>query len=248
MSDGWDTLEQASGVVAAAEAERIGMRLLGGAAVNLRAGQPLPSSLRRPYEDVDVAVTKSSKGAAAELLCRLGFEPAERFNAMNAQRMVFYFGEEHLDVFVGEFRMCHAIPLQDRLLTDPVSIPLAELLLTKLQVVKANQKDLVDIAAILLTHELGENDGEQINLQRVTQLCGADWGLWRTSMRTLETFGASLDGLGLSPSEGDRVRARADRVAAALTESPKSLRWKSRARVGDRLRWYEEPEEIDHAV
>jgi hypothetical protein len=39
-----------------------------------------------------------------------------------------------------------------------------------------------------------------------------------------------------------RLTALWDRVE----EQPKSFRWKSRAKIGDRTRWYEEPEEIGH--
>jgi len=31
-----------------------------------------------------------------------------------------------------------------------------------------------------------------------------------------------------------------------IDAAPKSLRWRTRARVGERVRWYELPEEIDH--
>ena len=35
-------------------------------------------------------------------------------------------------------------------------------------------------------------------------------------------------------------------LRAAIDEAPKSTRWKLRARVGDRVTWYAEPEEMEH--
>jgi hypothetical protein len=39
------------------------------------------------------------------------------------------------------------------------------------------------------------------------------------------------------------VRGALERLIATIDEVPKSRRWKMRASVGDRVRWYELPED-----
>ena len=151
-----------------------------------------------------------------------------------------------LDVFVGEFEMCHKIPIAQRLNLDPRTVPLAELLLTKLQVVRTNRKDVIDICAILLDHDVGETDGETVNAAYIASLLSGDWGLWRTSRGTIETTRAELPSLGLEQAERDLIDGRLTALWDRVEEQPKSFRWKSRAKIGDRSRWYEEPEEIGH--
>ena len=58
---------------------------------------------------------------------------------------------------------------------------------------------------------------------------------------------ATGDGQGLVPAGGkhDAVEQLGVLSTAAQT-TPKSLRWKARAKVGERVRWYEVPEETAH--
>jgi len=37
-------------------------------------------------------------------------------------------------------------------------------------------------------------------------------------------------------------------LSRAVDEAPKSRGWKMRSRVGERRRWYEEPEEVDRSA
>ena len=46
---------------------------------------------------------------------------------------------------------------------EPLTIPLAELFLTKAQIVQMNRKDVLDLLALLLDHEVGPGDAETIN-------------------------------------------------------------------------------------
>ena len=56
------------------------------------------------------------------------------------------------DVFIGDFTMCHTLPLADRLHIEPVTIPLAELFLSKAQIVDLNRKDVLDLLTLILDH------------------------------------------------------------------------------------------------
>lgn len=242
-----DPREESVRIVSAAEERGMRLRLLGGLAVHHRCGD-LPPALRRTYNDVDLVVARGDRGAATELLAELGYCPHERFNAINRERLVFYAGDGggHVDVFVGTFSMCHRIPLAGRLDVDRWTIPLAELLLTKLQVVELNERDLVDLASLLLVHQIRQRDDAGIDGCRVGALCAADWGLWRTVVGNLERVRGLLGRLALGPAAEATIAERLTALEREIEHAPKSLRWRARMRVGDRVRWYDEPEEIAH--
>jgi hypothetical protein len=121
-------------------------------------------------------------------------------------------------------------------------LPLAELLLFKLQIVEANRKDLIDIVALLGDHELSDVDGETINVLRVLELIKDDWGLFHTSELSLakvrDFAGQVSSDLPFAISE------QVDLLLARMRQEPKTTRWKLRARVGERIPWYELPDEV----
>src|SRR6266542_3010609 len=185
-----DIVDEARRVISGANDAHVLLRALGGVAVHLHATGGIHPGLSRSYADLDLVTTRKHGRPTAALLRQLGYEPNERFNAMNgATRLVFY-DRDHgrrIDVFVGEFRMCHEIPIAARLHVDDETVPLAELLLTKLQIIRLNEKDLHDIWAIMLEHVVAAHDDDAVNSTQVAQLLAADWGLWRTTRQTIET-------------------------------------------------------------
>ena len=245
-----DIVAEALRLVALAEDRKLQLRVMGGVAVALHANGGLPAPLRRGYRDIDVVVPRRAERDALALLVAAGYESNERFNSMTGvhNRLVVYdtVHGRQLDVFVGDFKMCHALPLAQRLEVDAPTIPLAELLLTKLQVVRLNEKDAGDIVAIVLGHELADHDRDAINGDRVASLLAADWGLWRTTRGSLERTREMLPGLRLEAAERELVEQRLVELWERIEREPKSLRFKARARVGDRTQWYEEPDEIEH--
>jgi len=245
-----DIVEEAQRLTAAAADEGVPVRLLGGLAIRLHADGALPAALERDYQDIDLVTHRKGGKAADAFLTRMGYEANERFNTMNAgSRMVFYDvpRDRHIDVFIGDFEMCHKIAIADRLDLDPYTVPLAELLLTKLQIVQLNRKDVLDIAAVLYGHDVAEDDDEHVNAAFVAHLLAGDWGLWRTVRGSIETTRSMLPEFSLL-DDGDRSRVdeRLQRLWERIEQEPKSLRWRSRAKVGDRARWYQDPEEIAH--
>jgi len=244
-----DPVSEAERILAAAHADRVVVRVTGGVAVALHA-PAMPDALKRPYQDIDLVCRFADAGKAAALLTKLGYEANERFNKMNAAtRMVFYDNEhgKQIDVFVGEFVMCHRIPIAGRLDVDDRTVPLAELLLTKLQVVRLNPKDLKDIWAIMVDHDTADHDNDAINIDFVAHLLARDWGLWRTSQGTIELARSRLPSSGLEPSQQATIDARLGRLWSRVEEEPKTLRWRARARLGEHAQWFQEPEEIAHA-
>jgi hypothetical protein len=236
-------------VLLAAEQQDVCLRLLGGLAIRLHAHGEVPAALTREYPDLDFVTSRSGGADAERLLPQLGYEANQRFNSLNgARRLVFYDrgNDRHIDVFVGRFEMCHRIPLEDRLDADAPTISLADLLLTKLQVVALNRKDAVDVATMLLQHDVGPGDAETVNQDYIAGLLAADWGLWRTVTRNVERVGDVLPSLDLAEDQRTLVSGRLERLLAQIEAADKSRRWRARARIGDRKQWYEEPEEIAH--
>ena len=210
--------------------------------MNVRS-QGLPPALAREYKDLDFATAKKSAGDLQKLLRELSYEPHVGFNAMNGkERLLFYDNPNgrQVDVFIGSFRMCHEIPLERRLAVNEDTVPLAELLLTKLQIIELNEKDVRDSIALLLEHEVTEDDSG-VNVTQFAALCCEDWGLCHTITQNLVSVREHLGGY-----EVDRevVATRLDVLLARIEETPKSRSWKLRAKIGERKRWYELPEEV----
>ena len=135
------------------------------------------------------AIPKKASGPLDDLLRNAGYNPHVSFNAMHARERGLFFDDDHgrqVDVFVDSFRMCHAIPLADRFAAEKRTVPLAELLLTKLQIIELNEKDIRDTVLLLHGHEVADHDDEAVNGARIAQLCASDWGLWRTITTNLE--------------------------------------------------------------
>jgi hypothetical protein len=123
-------------------------------------------------------------------------------------------------------------------------VPLAELLLTKLQIAELNEKDVGDSLALLHGHPVGEADGDSVNAARIAEVLAADWGLWRTFTGNLAVSRERLQGYELTGDERESVWGRIDALTERIEAEPKSRAWKLRARIGERKRWYETPEEV----
>jgi hypothetical protein len=246
MIQALDILDEALETVSRAEGKGLGLRLLGGLAIRAACPSARDGALARVCGDMDFASLGPSRELEAFFLGS-GWAPHTEFNLYNgSRRLIFTSPRGHkADVFVGAFCMCHPIPFKGRLGLDPLRLPLAELLLTKLQVVEANAKDLSDGAAILLDHELGSGDGELINAGRLAEVLADDWGFWRTCMGSLGKIADWAPGSGLEPEAKGTLGRRLEEARSLLESCPKGPRWKIRSLLGERLRWYEEPEEAE---
>jgi hypothetical protein len=242
-----DVFTEGKRLLARAASDGVPLRLLGGVAIRLRASGELPGALARSYADLDFATTKRGAGPATAFFRAAGYEPHVAFNALHGSERLLFFDDEHgrqVDVFVGAFSMSHAIPLADRLELEPGTLPLAELLLTKLQIAELNEKDVKDALALLHEHPVGEGDGDMINAARLAELCASDWGLWRTFTGNLKTVGEYVDRYELPSADKADAKARVQEILDRVDREPKTRGWRLRARIGERKRWYELPEEV----
>jgi hypothetical protein len=243
--DGPALLGQATAVVERAQEAGIVVRLIGGIAVALHSPSAHHRALRRDYADIDFVAGGVDRRALDELLADIGYFPDKRFNSLHGKTRRLYFdesGSRQVDVFMSHFRMCHELPLADRLSVDSPTIPLAELFLTKAQIVQLNEKDLLDLLALLADHPVGEGDDETINADRIAKLCGADWGLAKTVTLTLDRVAEAVAG-NAREIDAPAIGSRVEQIRRAIDEAPKSMRWRARARVGERVPWYELPED-----
>jgi hypothetical protein len=244
-----DIVEEAARVLDEAQTHDVLVRAVGGVAVQLHATDGVHPAFRRPYADIDLVTTGRAGRRVAGFLVEMGYTPNERFNATNGHSRLVFYDETHgrqLDVFVGDFTMCHRLPLAARLDLDERTVPLAELLLTKLQIVRVNEKDLKDLWAIVDDHDVGEGDVETVNAGYIARLLANDWGLWRTTKETMATATQRLGDVPVDDERRTRIADQLSRLWERIEAEPKSLRWRARARIGERTRWYEEPEEIEH--
>jgi hypothetical protein len=258
-----DPLEEALRIIGLADERGLLVRLMGGLAFHAQA-PTWTARIDRTGRDIDLAIRSQDRTALTELLVREGYTPDRQYNALYGHKQLYFVDESHrrpVDVLVDRLDMCHAFVFRDRLAVSQPTLPLAELLLTKLQIVKINRKDLLDALILLASHPLaassdgageGADSRAAINLERIVGLTSADWGWWRTvtgNIARLRTYVATE----LGPGELDTgTPARFDpatqltALADAIEAAPKSTKWRLRARVGDRMTWYEEPEEVGH--
>ncbi|MDQ3766563.1 MAG: hypothetical protein M3346_04365 [Actinomycetota bacterium] len=242
-----DVVSEGERLAARAAEQGLPLRLLGGVAIRLRARGELPPIFLRDYGDIDWITARGTSRETQRFFAESGYSPQVRFNALNGQeRLMFHddINRRRLDVFVGTFRMSHEIPMDDRLEISPVTIPLAELAMTKLQVAELNEKDVKDALTLFYEYPVDDGDDSAINQARIASLCANDWGLWRTLTANLETCVRHLDGYDLPVDDKTRMAERLNQLLDAIQREPKSRKWRLRAKIGDRKRWYELPEEV----
>jgi hypothetical protein len=239
-----DPIAEARRLIELGEADGLVLRALGGVAICLQAPDGHPRLPRRA-KDIDLAAAKGASKRAARLMVQAGYAADEMFNALRGSRRLLFADPgngRHLDVFIGEFSMCHDIPMTARLGREPLTVPREELLLSKLQIVELTANDQADIYNLLFHNEVGDEPGG-ISASFIAELCAGDWGLWRTCQLNIERGLSGLGESALDPGERDVVAGRLDRLRERIDAEPKSMKWRIRDRVGDRVRWYAEPEE-----
>jgi len=237
-----DIIEEARRVTTAAQEEGVALKLTGGVGIYFHAPSAREPPLRREYQDLDFVSVSLHRAAVQAFLGRTGYEPDIPFNTLQGLRRLRYWDKAHhrqVDVFLDQIRMCHTIDLRRRFHLPAGVLTPADLLLTKMQIVEFNAKDLTDLVALLLDHPVGTEDIEEINATYIAGVLAQDWGFYRTWQLNLDRLRAALAQLQIPT---DAVRSRLAALWQVIEKYPKPLRWRLRARVGDRLPWYELPE------
>jgi len=208
----------------------------------------LQQKMGRAYTDIDFAGYRNQSKEIKVLMAGLGYlEEKEIYIVSEGYRSIFNSPKNglHVDVFYDKLDFCHVIYWEGRLEIDSPTIPLSEMLMEKMQIVKINEKDVIDTIMLLLEHKLGDVDDEIINIGRIAQLCGKDWGLWRTiTMNLTKVKDIALGYPQLSDEQKNIIVAQVDSALARIEKEPKAMAWRMRDRVGDRVKWYKEVDEV----
>jgi len=243
-----DALPEALELSRGAADASLGLKLLGGLAVRVLCPQFPPR--QRSGQDIDFACVSKERKKVAEHLAKVGCEPDRRFNNLNGDRQMYFNAPSGrpIDVMVNQLNMCHVLDFRAGFSRQPLTIDAVDVLLSKLQIVELNEKDAHDIVQLLAGLPIGSGAQGVIDTDRFGKLLGADWGWWRTvtgSLEKLPALVAERPGLVPQGAPYDPL-AQARELLGVAESAPKSMKWKLRANVGERVRWYELPEEVAH--
>jgi len=154
-------------------------------------------------------------------------------------------GQFIVDVFYDRLVMCHDIDFRGRLEKDYPTIPLAELLLEKLQIVQLAEKDFKDVLMLLREHRIGSSDKETINGKYIAEILSEDWGFYYTVATNIKKIKDLTVDSKLEEGLKKEVTAKLNELLRIIEVEPKSLRWKLRAKVGSKKKWYRDIEAIE---
>jgi len=241
----WPAIQtEAAEVVASATEQGMTVRVVGSTGIRMHCApaRAAMDDVERASKDLDLVVRSGDRNGLRSLLEARGYVvDRDLLVAMEGQRFAFHHPglDLELDVFVERLQFCHTIELDGRWERHATTIPIEDLLLQKLQVHDITPSDVLDAAIVLATHDVApdQGDDEVIDCGYVAALLARDWGFHRDATENLERVrdmaGALADG-------AQRVQDRAVKLRAAIDDKDKSRGWRMRARVGDRMQWWDD--------
>jgi hypothetical protein len=243
-------IHEAKKIIAKAEERGVFLRLIGALAFNLHCPEYnyIHEKWGRVFTDIDFVSRSEYNSVVLRLYRELGYRDDEMITTLcGAWRMVFDHPESgfHSDIFYDKLDFCHQLPLQERLAVDELTIPLAELFLEKMQIVQINKKDLVDTMMLIREHAVGNGDVETINGAVIGRLLAANWGFWRTVTANMEKTGLFLEQFDLFTAvDKAEIRQKMTEIRRYIDQAPKTVAWKMRSKIGDKLKWYKDVDEL----
>jgi len=240
-------------IVEKAESQGIKIRIMGAVAIRLHATRMLDQSqtLKRDITDIDFVGYNKQKAQIEDLVVKSGYDELQTglTPGLLVNRLIFNSKEgRHIDIFLDQLQMCHVIDFRDKLDLDYPTIPLAYLILQKMQIVKINEKDIKDTLALLLEHEVGGDGRETVNTELITKPLSEDWGFYYTVTTNLNKIRGFMETYNVPEADRAIISKRLDALITAIEEHPKSMKWKMRARIGPKKKWYNEVEEVERAA
>lgn len=246
-----DFREEADRIMNAARAEGVLLRLMGAVAFSIHCQKfsHMQELLGRSFSDLDFASYAENATKISKFFPELDYEEDFMVTRLfGRNRLVFHarnHTNRHCDVFLDKLEFCHIIPFEGRLEIDNPTVPLAELLLEKMQIVKLTEKDAIDTIMLIREHEIGDSDNETINSTYIAQLCAKNWGLWKTLTMNLDRVKKFIeDKKKLSNEDKNDINSKIDKLQARIDNEPKTTAWKLRGRIGEKRKWYREVEDV----
>jgi hypothetical protein len=249
MRPEWPVLrDEAIAIVRGAQRENVTLRVVGGAGIRLHCSEPSAAldRLGRTAKDIDFVVPKQDRKGMRRFLEARGYiADRQLLVSMEGRRYSFRHPDTSvdLDVFVERLEFNHTIEVSGRLAEHETTLPVEELLLSKLQIVQLMPNDVIDTAVLLSTHEVALSGGtaEDISAERIALVMAKDWGFHHTVVRNLRQvrskIGSTVD---LGAALNAAVLSRIDALTGAIDAAPKSLSWRIRAGVGERVQWWQD--------
>lgn len=235
-------LVAATQIINTAEERGVRLRLLGGLAFKMLCPSSKDMRYFRENKDIDLMGKRDDSREIVKIMETLGYKPRELFNKLNlGQRLIYYDTENkrRVDLFLDEFVMCHKFNFKESILAATYTLPITQLLMTKLQVVEKTEKEYKDLVVAFRDYDVTADPGG-IRGDEIADLCSKDWGVYTTfwkSLESLESMAVELD-----PDAESMVIPRIRKLMRMMESAPKSLGWRMRARIGERTKWYELPQ------
>jgi hypothetical protein len=213
------------------------LRMIGGLAV--RAHCEDLEFCEREYGDIDLVALGKQAVEIRSTFESLGYSEDQLVaRSTDGARLLFQRedSDDHVDVFLDKLRMEHTIDLRKRLQIEKLTISVSDILITKLIIHDMNEKDFRDIFTIVKDMNLGNQDGKGvINMEYIATLCSKSWGLFQDIICNLDRCVKVLGFYGFSQSENDRIREKFVTIQRAIESKQKSLKWKLRRLLGNKL-------------
>ncbi|MDG6898835.1 MAG: nucleotidyltransferase family protein [Nitrososphaerota archaeon] len=243
-----NALDAAAQIIDTAESRGVRLRLLGGLAFKKLCPSSMDPRYFRENKDIDLMGKRQDSRSIMKIMEALGYKPRELFNKLNmGQRLIYYDLENgrRVDLFLDEFIMCHKFNFKESILAGMYTLPMTQLLMTKLQVVEKTEKEYKDL--LVAFHDFDVTSGEAgIRGDEIADLCSKDWGVYTTFWKSLESLESWCNQHEVP--EKEVVLARVQKLKSMMDSAPKSFGWKMRARIGEKTKWYELPDSDGDAM
>jgi hypothetical protein len=247
-------IDEAHACVAAAREEGINLRVMGGLAIYMHSveyeslWEKLGRLGKKVFTDIDYVSYGKHRVKLLDFFKGRGFFINQKMLYLYGKTRQIYYGEKipMAEIFFDRLEMNHMIYYKHRLEADYPTVPLSELLLQKLQMVRMNEKDDKDTIILLRAHEIGDDDDDKINKKSLESHLLTDWGFHFTAVYNLKRIKETLRRFTVLSEEDIKViDDRLNQLIDYLENSQKSFKWKARSLIGNRIKRYNEVDEWD---
>lgn len=244
-------VNEALKLVQEANKRNINLRVMGAVAFRIHCPKfiKLIDAMNRELTDLDFIGYRKQRSDTIKMFKELGYT-LDKEMLILGERLKFHSPSNgpDVDVFLDELRMSHTIVFKDRLKLDSPTIPLVDLLLEKMQIVQINEKDIKDTIVLLREHAVGNREPEIIDSEYLSKLLSNDWGFYYTVTTNLKKVLEFLPTYAaLAEDDRNDISSKVSALFEKIKSAPKSTKWKMRASVGTKRKWYEDVEEADIA-
>jgi hypothetical protein len=242
-------LEESNKIIEEAENSGVLLRIMGSIAFRLHCPKfsYLSEQMDRKLTDLDFASYTGEMTQVDKLLRSLGYTTQSYVQLAVATmgRSIYWKkgSSVHVDVFWDRLEMNHTVNFKGRLEKDKPTIPLSELLQEKFQIVKINWKDVKDAIMLLREHDMAQSDEgrEVIDLSVIAGALSNDWGYYHTFTQNIkETQNRLGELMVLLDLDRADVSEKLALILRTMEDTPKTTKWKMRARIGTHRMWYTE--------